>query len=384
MSKALQDLKAVVKQEKQDRKAEKLTARADSNTPNSIPASREDKLKVLDAVNKTLNTQFKTTNSLIRIGDKADSSVPHTATGIASVDNHVLGIGGLPDGRIIEIFGPESAGKTTITLQIIAEEQEQGSLAAFVDAEHALDPQYAKGLGVDMDNLFLSQPDSGEQALETVLALVESRAVSIVVVDSVAALVPQAELDGEMGDSHMGLQARLMSQAMRKLRGACSIHNVKVIFINQIREKIGVMFGNPETTTGGRALKFYASVRLDVRRDGSETGKIMQGGEQIGYRMKVKCVKNKVAAPFKECSVPMIYGKGIDKEADFISYASDIGVIQQDGAWFKFEGEVIGQGLLKTVDNVKSDVVLFGKIKAALHSLTTKKEISQPEISETK
>lgn len=270
--------------------------------------------------------------------------MPHLATDIPSLDHTVFGVGGVPKGRIIEIFGPESAGKTTVTLEIVAAEQRRGELAAFVDAEHALDPNYAKQLGVNVDELLMSQPDSGEQALETVIALVESGAVSVIVVDSVAALVPQAELDGEMGDSHMGLQARLMSQAMRKLRGICSINGVTVIFINQIREKIGVMFGSPETTTGGRALKFYSSVRLDVRRVGGEDGKITSGGVTIGHKMKLRAVKNKVATPFRETVVDVIYGKGIDRFADLVRFAIDVGAIQKSGSWLSFNGEKLGQG----------------------------------------
>lgn len=292
--------------------------------------------------------------------------MPHIATDIPSFDYGVMGIGGLPKGRIIEIYGPESAGKTTATLEFLAAEQRRGELAAFVDAEHALDPGYAKQLGVNVAELFVSQPDSGEQAIETVIALVESRAVSIVVVDSVAALVPQAELDGEMGDSHMGLQARLMSQAMRKLRGICSLNGVTVIFINQIREKIGVMFGSPETTTGGRALKFYASVRLDVRRIGGDPGKILSGNVLIGHKMKIKAVKNKVSAPFRETIVDVIYGKGIDRFADLISYAVDAGAIQKSGSWLSFNGEKLGQGKDNATEMLRTCPELVEKIKVEL------------------
>jgi recombination protein RecA len=294
--------------------------------------------------------------------------MPNTPTGIPSLDNGVIGIGGIPKGRIIEIFGPESAGKTTITLEIVAEEQRTGELCAFVDAEHALDPNYAKSLGVDVDNLFVSQPDSGEQALETVIALVESRTVSIVVVDSVAALVPQAELDGEMGDSHMGLQARLMSQAMRKLRGICAINNVSVIFINQIREKIGVMFGSPETTTGGRALKFYSSVRLDVRRvSKTDGGEILSGTVLIGHRIRIKAVKNKVGSPFRSCVVDCIYGKGIDRFADTVNYAIEVGAIDKaGGGWMSFKGEKLGQGNTNAISFLRENPEMMTKVKAEI------------------
>jgi len=334
------------------------------NSPAPKPSSKDDKLKALEAVAKKLNAQFSTTNSLIRLGSKAAAVVPHISTDIPSLDNEVLGVGGIPKGRIIEIYGPESAGKTTVTLEIIAAEQRHGELCAFVDAEHALDPSYAKKLGVNTDELLVSQPDSGEQALETTIALVESRAVSIVVVDSVAALVPQAELDGEMGDQHMGLQARLMSQAMRKLRGICSINGVTVIFINQIREKIGVMFGSPETTTGGRALKFYSSVRLDVRRIGGDAGKIKSGDVLVGHKMKIKAVKNKVAAPFRETEVDVIYGKGIDRFADMIRYAADVGAIQKSGSWLSFNGEKLGQGADNAIAVLRSLPELVEKIRA--------------------
>lgn len=328
--------------------------------------SHDEKLKALDAVGKTLNAQFKTTNSIVRLGSKLGIEMPHIATGIPSLDRGVIGIGGLPRGRIIEVFGPESAGKTTATLEFVAEEQRTGSLCAFVDAEHALDPNYAKSLGVDVDNLYVSQPDSGEQALETVEALVKSKAVSLVIVDSVAALVPQAELDGEMGDSHMGLQARLMSQAMRKLRGACAMNDVTVIFINQIREKIGVMFGSPETTTGGRALKFYASLRLDVRRTGGADGLIKNGDVIVGHKMKIKAVKNKVGSPFRETIVDVIYGKGIDRFADTVRYGVDVGAIEKSGSWLSFSGERLGQGTENAILTLRNNPALMVKVRAEI------------------
>jgi len=316
-----------------------------------------------------LNAQFKTTNSIVRLKDHVGLPMPSIPTGIATLDLDAIGVGGFPRGRIIELFGPESGGKTTLALETVAEEQRTGALCAYVDAEHALDPNYMEALGVNVEELVISQPDSGEQALETVEALVESGTVTLIVVDSVAALVPQAELDGDMGDSHMGLQARMMSQAMRKLRGKCSLHGVTVIFINQIREKIGVMYGNPETTPGGRALKFYASVRIDVRRglsettDGAKSPLIKVGDTIIGHRMRLKIVKNKVGAPAKETTVDLIYGKGIDRRTDFITFAKDIGAIEQAGAWFKFEGENIGQGFLKAIDAVKDNPALEQKIR---------------------
>lgn len=331
----------------------------------SGPTSMEDRLKALDAVGKQLNTQFKTVNSLVRLGSKLGIKMPHYATQIPSLDHGVLGVGGIPRGRIIEVFGPESAGKTTLTLVLVAADQALGNLCAFVDAEHALDPNYAKSLGVDVENLFVSQPDSGEQALETVEALIDSHAVTTIVVDSVAALVPQAELDGEMGDSHMGLQARLMSQAMRKLSGKADKAGVTLIFINQIREKIGVMFGSPETTTGGRALKFYASVRLDVRRVGSAEGKIMSGTNQIGHVMKIKGVKNKVGPPFRETLVDVIYGVGIDRFADTVRYGKSIGVIEGT-SWLSFNGERLAQGMDKTIDRLRDEPELFKQLQAEI------------------
>lgn len=277
--------------------------------------------------------------SIMKLGDEADRHIEIVPSGSMSLDI-ALGIGGYPKGRIIEIYGPESSGKTTFALHAIAEVQRAGGYAAFIDAEHALDPQYARALGVDVDNLILSQPDTGEQALEIAEALIRSGAVGIVVVDSVAALVPEAEINGDMGDSHVGLQARLMSQAMRKLSGIISKTNTIAIFINQIREKVGVMFGNPETTSGGRALKFYASVRLEVRR----SEQIKLGTDVVGNKTNVKVVKNKVAPPFKVASVDIVYGKGVSKTGEIVDIASELEIIKKAGAWYSYEGEKIGQG----------------------------------------
>lgn len=359
MSSALDQLKSVTKQ------ATKVMAVEVQEKPVSTLSTKKDMFAALEAVGKKLNSQFKTTNSLVRLGSKLGIIMPHHRTGIPSLDYGVIGIGGIPEGRIVEIFGPESAGKTTLALEIIGEEQRAGKLCAFIDAEHALDPNYAQQLGVNVDELMVAQPDSGEQALETAIALVESKAVSVIVIDSVAALVPQAELDGEMGDSHMGLQARLMSQAMRKLRGICAINNVTVILLNQIREKIGVMFGSPETTTGGRALKFYASVRLDVRRIGGDPGKIMSGGVLIGHKMKIKAVKNKVGSPFRETIVDVIYGKGIDRFADTVRYAKDVGVITGT-SWLNFGDIRLGQGMDNSILTLREDHALMEKVKTEI------------------
>jgi len=277
--------------------------------------------------------------AVMKLGDEADRHIESSPSGSIALDV-ALGIGGYPKGRIVEIYGPESSGKTTFALTAIAEVQRQGGFAAFIDAEHALDPQYAKALGVDVDNLILSQPDTGEQALEIAEALIRSGAIGIVVVDSVAALVPEAEINGDMGDSHVGLQARLMSQAMRKLSGIINKTNTIAIFINQIREKVGVMFGNPETTSGGRALKFYASVRLEVRR----SEQIKAGNDVVGNKVTIKVVKNKVAPPFKQASVDIVYGKGVSKMGELVDLAVELEIIKKSGAWYAYEGEKIGQG----------------------------------------
>jgi recombination protein RecA len=298
----------------------------------------KDRRRVIDLALAQMEKQFGK-GAVLRLGSRQVIAVEVIPSGSLAVDA-ALGVGGFPRGRVVEIFGPESSGKTTLALQIIAEAQKRGGEAAFIDAEHALDAVYARKLGVDVDSLLVSQPDYGEQALEITAALVGSGAVDVVVVDSVAALVPKAELDGEMGDSHMGLQARLMSQALRKLTGVVARNNTCLIFINQIREKIGVMFGNPETTTGGRALKFYASVRVEVRRASS----IKDGEQVIGSRTRIKVVKNKVAAPFREAEVDLIHGEGISAEADLLDLGVAQGLIEKTGSWFSYQGERIGQG----------------------------------------
>lgn len=301
--------------------------------------NKDDKLKALDAAITQIEKSYGK-GSIMKLGDSgAKMNVETVPTGALSLDI-ALGLGGIPKGRVIEVYGPESSGKTTLALHMVAEVQKRGGIAGFIDAEHALDPVYAKNIGVDIDNLYISQPDNGEQALEITETMVRSGAVDIVIVDSVAALVPKAEIDGEMGDSHMGLQARLMSQGLRKLTGIISKSNCTIIFINQLREKIGVMFGNPETTTGGRALKFYASVRMDIRR----TETLKQAGEMIGNHVRVKVVKNKIAPPFKEAEFDIMFGQGISREGDILDLAANINVIEKSGAWYAYQGAKIGQG----------------------------------------
>src|SRR5881296_3145734 len=339
----------------------------------SIPT---DKLKAAETALTQIERQFGK-GSIMRLGAKEFAAVSAISTGSIGVDA-ALGVGGVPRGRIIEIFGPESSGKTTLSLHIIAEAQRAGGLAAFIDAEHALDAEYAMKLGVDIDNLIVSQPDSGEQALEIAEVLVRSAAIDVIVIDSVAALVPRAELEGEMGEAQMGLQARLMSQALRKLTGIVSKSKTCLIFINQIREKIGVMFGNPETTTGGRALKFYSSVRADIRRIAA----IKDGDTVIGNRTKVKLVKNKCAAPFREAEFDIIYGEGVSKEGDLIDLGVANNMVEKSGSWFSYKGERIGQGRENAKQFLKDNTDIRQKIDAELRKtlgLTRIEPVPVPE-----
>ncbi|MEN6461992.1 MAG: recombinase RecA [Syntrophomonas sp.] len=317
----------------------------------------------VDALNnaiKNIEKQFGK-GSIMKLGEAVAMNVEVISTGCISLDV-ALGVGGLPRGRVIEIFGPESSGKTTVALHAIAQAQKEGGMAAFIDAEHALDPLYARKLGVDIKNLLVSQPDSGEQALEIAEALVRSGAIDIVVIDSVAALVPKAELDGEMGDVHVGLQARLMSQALRKLTAYIGKSRACTIFINQIREKVGVMYGNPETTTGGRALKFYSSVRMEVRKSDA----IKQGTDVIGTRTKVKVVKNKVAPPFKTAEFDIMYGAGISREGDLLDIGSDLGIIQKSGSWYSYEGERLGQGRESAKEYIKNNLEFYSLLESKI------------------
>ena len=326
-------------------------------------ANNDDKMRALDAALGQIEKQYGK-GAVMKLGDTGTNmNVETVPTGSLSLDV-ALGLGGVPRGRIIEIYGPESSGKTTVALHMVAEVQKRGGIAGFIDAEHALDPVYAKNIGVDIDNLYISQPDNGEQALEITETMVRSGAVDIVIVDSVAALVPKAEIDGDMGDAHVGLQARMMSQACRKLTAAISKTNCIVIFINQLREKVGVMFGNPETTTGGRALKFYSSVRLDVRRIES----LKQGGEVIGNRTRIKVVKNKVAPPFKEAEFDIMFGTGISREGDVLDLAVKLDVIQKSGAWFAYNGDKIGQGRENSKIYLKEHPEVMDEVEAKVRT----------------
>ena len=325
---------------------------------------RQEKTRAIDLALSQIEKQFGK-GSIMRLGSK-EAIVPIAVISTGSISfDAALGVGGFPRGRVVEIFGPESSGKTTVALQVIAEAQKTGGMAAFVDAEHALDPIYARKLGVDVDNLLVAQPDYGEQALEIAEALVRSNAIDVLVVDSVAALVPKAELEGEMGDSHMGLQARLMSQALRKLTGIVSKSRTCLVFINQIREKIGVMFGNPETTTGGRALKFYSSVRVDIRRIGA----IKDGDMVVGNRTKIKVVKNKTAAPFREAEFDIMYGEGISREGDLLDLGVAKEIVEKSGAWFSYKGERIGQGRENVKLFLKENKDMTAKLEAELRQV---------------
>lgn len=339
--------------------------------------AREDKLRALDAAIAQIEKQYGK-GSIMKLGDpNMHMDVETIPTGCLSLDI-ALGLGGIPKGRIVEVYGPESSGKTTVALHMVAEVQKRGGIAGFIDAEHALDPAYARNIGVDIDNLYISQPDNGEQALEITETMVRSGAVDIVIVDSVAALVPKAEIDGDMGDAHVGLQARLMSQALRKLTAVISKSNCIVIFINQLREKVGIMFGNPETTTGGRALKFYSSIRLDVRR----VEALKQSGEIIGNHTRIKVVKNKIAPPFKEAEFDIMFGKGISREGDVLDLAANLNIINKSGAWYSYNGDKIGQGRENAKNFLAENPAIFDEVEAKIrnhYELDGKKEA---EVSE--
>lgn len=335
---------------------------------------KEDKLKALDNAVIQIEKQFGK-GSIMRLGDSANMEIETVPTGCLSLDI-ALGLGGVPKGRIIEIYGPESSGKTTVALHMVAEVQKRGGIAGFIDAEHALDPVYAKNIGVDIDNLYISQPDNGEQGLEIAETMVRSGAVDIIIIDSVAALVPKSEIDGDMGDSHMGQQARLMSQALRKLTAITNKSGCTVIFINQLREKIGVMFGNPETTTGGRALKFYATIRMDVRRIES----LKQNGEFIGNRTRIKVVKNKISPPFKEAEFDIMFGKGISREGDILDLAVRYDIVDKSGAWYAYNGEKIGQGRENTKTFLLNNPLVMEEISSKVRAACNLQELPLPEI----
>jgi recombination protein RecA len=335
-----------------------------------MASSKDDRLKAIDIAIGQIDKQHGK-GTVMRLGDSANDNIATISTGSIMVD-YALGVNGIPRGRVTEIYGPEASGKTTLALQVIAQAQKAGGYAAFIDAEHAFDPKYAKALGINTDELLVSQPDSGEQALEITETLIRSGALDVIVVDSVAALVPRAELEGEMGDSHMGLQARLMSQALRKITGIVSKTRTSCIFINQVREKIGVMFGNPETTTGGRALKFYSSVRIDIRRIGA----IKKGDEVLGNRTKVKIVKNKVAPPFKVVEFNILYGKGISRISEILDLAVEYDIIEKRGSWYRYEGEPIGQGTDAAIQFLEEDEKLASKIEATVREKLMPKDVA--------
>jgi len=346
-------------------------SKADQNVTKKVDSERA---KALDAALMQIEKQFGK-GAVMKLGEQTGMAVDVIPTGALTLDM-ALGVGGVPKGRVVEIYGPESSGKTTVALHIVAESQKQGGTAAFIDAEHALDPIYAEKIGVNIDELIVSQPDTGEQALEITEALVRSGAVDVIVIDSVAALVPKAEIDGEMGDSHVGLQARLMSQALRKLTGIIAKSSTVCIFINQLREKVGIMFGNPETTTGGRALKFYSSVRLDVRR----TESLRNGTEVIGNHTRVKVVKNKVAPPFREAEFDIMYGEGISKEGCIIDLAADKNIVEKSGSWFSYNGQRIGQGKDNAKNYLKEHIDVRDEIEAKVRAAYAKKK--EDEITE--